>query len=169
LFNGDEKLKELLGQSPLRMLHGLKDIFPVAISFHLRDLYLRRSLSFDAPQNEEAFRHINTPYLHEYLLNLMANKSEPVTLRSYGSALPNPTPYIKALLKYAALKKNLELTQIQQIATGAAEMVRVQEVEEDVARTRAKAQMEAGNYAEGFRIMVEMKSLDMVTQVGFEY
>lgn len=90
------------------MLHELDKVFPTIVSFHLRDMYLRKNLIHNDTNaaNIEAFSHLNNPYLHQYLLSLIANGIEPELLKNYliGLAEKEQKGFMKAIIQYGLVK-----------------------------------------------------------------
>jgi hypothetical protein len=62
--------------------------FPSFLSFHLRELYLRKNLQFDQSQgNFLTFKRINDEYLQEYFYYLMEMHIEPRQISPYMQSL----------------------------------------------------------------------------------
>lgn len=79
---------EVLKEKPLRMLENLDQKFPPFISFHLRELYLRKNLPFEASKgNSFTFKHINDEFLHEYLTFFFSARINPTVISIYMQTL----------------------------------------------------------------------------------
>lgn len=68
---------------PLKMLEDAKTQLPTFATYYLRELYLKKNLSFEHEQNKIVFKDINDPYLLDYLLDLMASNLD------FGTLLAN--------------------------------------------------------------------------------
>jgi hypothetical protein len=95
----DVKLMELFNMSPLIMLDELRELVPLTILFHLKNLYLRFNLFFDSVSNENIYNHLNNFHSHDYMQHLM-DLHRPMT---------EYIPIIRGLY-YAKEKANILLT-----------------------------------------------------------
>lgn len=73
----------VLKGKPLISLQELENKFPPVLSFHLRELYLRKNLDFTHMGNEAVFKQINDKGLHQYLTFLMNNKVKAEVISVY--------------------------------------------------------------------------------------
>jgi hypothetical protein len=79
-----DELYKNLDLKPLKYLESMDKLFPPFLSFHLRELYLRKNLSFEANKgNFLVFKQINDEYLQEYFSFLMENHVDPKLISPY--------------------------------------------------------------------------------------
>ena len=75
---------------PLRLLTEIEQDFPLFVSFHLRELYLRKNLGLEKPESKLVFKNLNDGYLHQYIIHLMAANKKRETVLIYSLTLdPN--------------------------------------------------------------------------------
>jgi hypothetical protein len=87
LYKRDKQIGELFSLKPLKLLEQASKVFPLCISFYLRELYLRKNLSFEYQQNKIVFKYINDGYLHDYTCYLMGNKFAADVIINHESTL----------------------------------------------------------------------------------
>lgn len=83
-----DRLYEILDLKPLKYLEALDKKYPPFLSFHLRELYLRKNLPFDESKcNFFMFKQINDEYLQEYFSYLMETRVDPRQISPYLQSL----------------------------------------------------------------------------------
>jgi hypothetical protein len=163
----------VLKEKPLRMLENLDRKFPPFISFHMRELYLRKNLPFEVSKgNLYTFKAINDEFLHEYLTFLMCSRIKPEVISVYMQTLEESQQvnFMKGLLEYC--ERTLRMNP-DQICTFATELETanplLDEILDHVRRRQAESKIEVGDIKGGFKIALEMDKPDYIIQVGYEF
>jgi hypothetical protein len=100
-----------LALKPLTALDKVSHELPLFVGFHLRELYLKKNLSFDREENVLAFKELNGSFLHTFVLTLMKHSVEPTVVAKYGTHLRGDklTNFMKSVYLYCqVLKKSPE-------------------------------------------------------------